>query len=203
MSTIKLESSLGLYFIVHGEAHCSWDEHKQETVGQGDNRRTETRTIHYEGTEVYMNARTYLFGSQGGSSTQMQSGTYRYTFDCLLPPRIPASFEGSYGGIRYYIEACLDIPWRFGKECRVAFTVVRKDNLNDYPALAMPCKQEEFSQFCCLFCQSDPLLMTATIPFSGFTPGQTIPVMVSYDNKSNVRVDRTKINLKRFIRFHR
>lgn len=132
----------------------------------------------------------------------MSSGTYRYSFDCLLPHNIPASFDGSYGHIRYYIEACLDIPWRFDKEYRVQFTVVRNDDLNEYPQLQMPCRQEEFAKFCCLFCQSDPMIMTVTIPYSGFTPGQVIPVTINFDNKSSIKVDRTKVNFKRFIRYN-
>lgn len=147
-----------------------------------------------------MNKRTYLFGSHDGSATEMQSGTYRYTFDCLLPKTIPETFTGSCGRIRYYVEAYLDIP-RFAKDHRVYFTVVRKDNPNENPELTMPCKQEEIVKFCFFFCQFEPLLMTATIPFSAYTPGQIIPVTVCYDNKSNVRVDRTKVNLARFIQF--
>lgn len=197
------DSSLGLYFILHGEAYCTWNERVQKQVGIGNVRRTETRTIHYEGKDVYLNTRTYLYGRQGGSSVDMASGTYRYNFECQLPHSIPASFEGSYGHIRYYIEACLDIPWRFDKEYRIQFTVVRNDDLNERPELKIPCRQEEFAKFCCLFCQSAPMIMTATIPCSGFTPGQMIPVTVNFDNKSTVKVDRTKINFKRFIRFNR
>jgi hypothetical protein len=47
------------------------------------------------------------------------------------------------------------------------------------------------------------LMVTVTIPCGGFTPGSTIPIMIEYMNKSNVQVERTKINLKRIIKFNR
>lgn len=195
--------ALGLYFVVYGAAYCHWTEEVQESVGTGDNRRQETRTEIYEGKDVYLDQRTYLFGAKGASPTELLPGTHRYEFECQLPPMIPASFEASHGHIRYHVEAVLDLPWRFDKEFKLQFHIMRNDDLNEYPELAIPCKMEEFKHFCCLFCRSDPLFMTVSVPCSGYVPGQTVKVNVNFDNKSSIEVQRTKINLKRIIRFNR
>lgn len=118
-----------------------------------------------------------------------------------LPPLLPATLAGSFGGIDYKVEAVLDIPWRFDKEIKVPFTVIRHDNLNDYPELKIPMKQEEIKTFCCLFCASDPCIITVSIPHGGFAAGQVIPVKIEYANKSNSDVIRTRIKLKRTFSF--
>lgn len=193
----------GLYFIVSGFAYCSWTESETYETGTGDNRRTETRTTTYSAKDVYLNTKTYLFGMEGATATEMAAGTYRYDFVCQLPELIPASFEGLHGHIRYSIEAILDIPWRFDKKFIVQFIVVRNDNLNDYPDLRIACQGEEIKTFCCLCCASKPLIVNLTLPFTGYAPGQNINVKIDYNNNSGVEVERTKIKLKRTVRFNR
>lgn len=188
---------LGLYFIVYGAASCHWTETESYETGTGNDRRTETRTIHYDGKDVYLDQKTYLFTSQDGKAVVMASGTYRYDFMFQLPHLLPASLESAHGSIRYHIEAVLDVPWRFDKKFKLAFTVVRHDDLNLQPELRIASTSEEIKRFCCFFCQSEPLMMTVTVPQTGYTPGQSILVTVFYNNQSDVEVARTKISLKR------
>jgi len=41
--------------------------------------------------------------------------------------------------------------------------------------------------------------MIVYVPFTGFVPGQSIPVTIELDNNSNVDVDSIKIKLERVI----
>lgn len=195
--------NLGLYFVVYGAAKCHWTETKRETQGTGENRRTVTRTISFDGKEVYLNTRTYLFGYKSADAVEVTSGTHRYDFECLLPPQLPASFEASHGSIRYHVEAVLDVPWSFDKEFELQFTVARNDDLNFQPYLKIPSQSEKIKRFCCLFCESEPLILTVTLPCTGYSPGQNIPVTIVYNNKSNVTITATRINLKRTIEYNR
>lgn len=133
---------------------------------------------------------------------EIAAGTYRYEFSCFLPERIPYSFEGAYGHIRYYVEACLDIPWDFDEEIKKPFTITRTDDLNLMPELKLPVNCEDVKTFCCLFCESEPLIMSATVPCTGFTPGQNIKIKVNYINKSDVDIDHTEFTLKRIVHFN-
>lgn len=64
----------------------------------------------------------------------MTPGSYDFTFECALL-RLPTSFEGEYGHIRYTACVVLDIPMWPDKEFEVAFTVIKPINLNDDPHL--------------------------------------------------------------------
>lgn len=188
---------------MYGAAYCHWTEMRRETSGSGVKRRNVNKRVHFEGKEVYLNSQTYLFGAEGADHFDVQGGIHRYEFSCQLPPSLPGSFKASYGHTSYSVEALLDSPFTFEGEFKLQFTVLRNDDLNLEPQLKLPCTCEEIKQFRCLFCQSDPLMMTVTLPFSGFAPGQLIPITVIYHNKSDVAVSKTKICLQRVIRFNR
>lgn len=194
---------IGLYFKVHGEAYCSWRESEREVRGYGEDRRVRDHQVHYEGREVYLDQRTYLFGHDGAEAVEMPCGAHRYEFALQLPPMLPASFEAAHGHIRYEVESVLDIPWGFDKKFKLQFTVVGNDDLNFDPQLKLPCQGEKFRRFCCLFCKSNPLVMTVNLPFTGFVPGQNVPFTINYNNKSDVTVDKTRISLNRIIRYNR
>lgn len=145
----------------------------------------------------------YLFGSDYAPAIEIESGIHRYDFMCQLPYLIPASLETSYGHIRYEIEAVIDVPWRFDKQFKLEFSVVRLDDLNELPHLKFSCQSQTVVHFCCFLCKPGPLTMTAFIPFSGYTPGQDINFTVLYSNASSITVMATKIYLKRLVKFNR
>lgn len=155
---------LGLHFTVYGAAECHWTETREHTTGTGNDRKTTRETIHFNGKDVYLNTRTYLFGGPGSEAREYPSGTHRYDFTSPLPESIPASMDASLGSIRYHVKAVLDVPWSIDDEFKVAFTVVRHDNLNNFPDLRLACRSEEIKTFCCCCCQSDPLIATVTLP---------------------------------------
>ncbi|XP_070494889.1 arrestin domain-containing protein 3-like [Chironomus tepperi] len=195
------KSFRGFYVTVFGQARAHWTETRSSTTGTGKNRRTTHHTVHFEGKEIYLNSKTYLFGQSGGSAFDVQPGSHKYNFACQLPEQLPATFDGVHGEIRYYVEAVLDIPWRFDKEVKTPITIVRHDDLNLYPELRVAQAVEEVKTFCCLFCESGPLLMQATIPQSGFAKGQYVPIKIHYSNKSDTDVLSTSIKLRRLINF--
>lgn len=187
--------------LIGGSARCHWTERRTRTVGSGKDRRTESYTVSYHGEEIFLNSKTYLFGQHGATAIEISPGTYKYTFMVELPHLLPSTLAGSYGGIEYKVESVLDIPWRFDKEVQVPFTVIRHDNLVDYPELKIPLKQEEVKTFCCFFCASDPCIITASIPYGGYAAGQSIPVKIEYVNKSETDVQRTIVKLNRTFSF--
>jgi Arrestin (or S-antigen), C-terminal domain/Arrestin (or S-antigen), N-terminal domain len=124
-----------------------------------------------------------------------------FTFSCELPPLIPETVHGTTGSITYFAEAVLDIPWRFDKEIKTPFTVVRYDNLNSYPELLMPRRLEEVKTFCCLCWKNGPCIMKVSIPHGGYAPGGTIPIWIEYDNRSSTDVELTRCKLIRTLSY--
>ncbi len=186
--------------LIKGSAKCNWSErvhHHHHHHGSHHNNLHNNHTVHYHGKEVLLNSQTYFFGSPGGQSMEIAAGTYRYNFALDLPPLLPGSIIGTHGSIEYRVEAVLDIPWRFDKEFKVPFTVARIDNLNDYPELLLPVRREEWKTFgCCLF-KNGSCQIIASIPYSGFVPGQAVPIRISYSNNSSKKISRTCLILNR------
>lgn len=190
--------ALGL--LVHGFARCEWSDNEiPESFGH---KRIDTQPIIYSGEKDYLNVKTILQGSEGSDPVIIQSGVHRFEFECSLPYHLPESLETAHGYIRYTVEVLFDVPWKLDKKFKLPFRVRRRDDLNSEPQLKIPIHDEKIKTFYCLWCESKPLIMTVTLPFSGFTPCQTMRVTVNYLNKSSVDVVRTKIALKRLIRYN-
>lgn len=65
----------------------------------------------------------------------MMPGTYSYRFQCVIPPNMPTSVEGSVGHIRYSACLTIDIPMFQSKEFQQTFYVLKTIDLNNYPML--------------------------------------------------------------------
>ncbi|CRL02416.1 CLUMA_CG015713, isoform A [Clunio marinus] len=140
-----------------------------------------------------------LFGKKHGMVMLVEPGEMIYTFEYELPSNIPYSTEGKYGEIYYGIKVVLDIPHELDKEIRLPLTIIRYEDLNAMPLLKYPKREEITKTFCYFFIcclGSSPLLMSASIPYTGYIPGQKIPITIELNNQSHVNVRSTKITLK-------
>lgn len=147
---------------------------------------------------MYLNSKTYLFGEHGGDSFELQPGEYKYNFNCHLPSQLPYSLLVKHGKIRYFVKAVLDIPWHIDEEAEASFIVIRRDDLNlrhDLGYLKMKQEKSISKTFMSFLSSSEPLHMTAILPYSGFAIGQKVPIRIFYTNKSDVDILRTKIKL--------
>jgi Arrestin (or S-antigen), N-terminal domain/Arrestin (or S-antigen), C-terminal domain len=180
---------LGLRLIIEGEATCKWTE----SVGSGNTR----RATDYLGEEKFLSSLSYLFGSKDGETVEVPAGVHNYKFACPLPPTVPYSVDGEHGHIRYKVDANVDIPWGFDLQADKTFTVCRREDLNEFAELRLPCEVEEIQTFCCWFCESDPLMLKVRLPKTGYALGEEIPVHVEMFNKSTKDVEKTIFTLKR------
>lgn len=166
-------------------------------LGSGRSRHTTTFT----GREDYLNQTTYLFGSQSGKTLELPAGVTTYSFACVLPESLPSSFEGKYGQIRYNVKTVVDRPWKADKEFRLSFTVIKSEDLNLIPTLAIPSKSEILRHFyyCCF--KSKPFFMSVMTPYGGYVPGQTINITIFMNNQSSTDVEGTKVSLERITQY--
>lgn len=151
----------------------------------------------YTGHENYLNEEIYLLGSHEISSVvTVPGGVSNYPFSCILPPHLPSSIEGKYGSIRYNCTAVVIEPAKPAQQFLHKFAIIKSEDLNNTPSLRIPVDVEtdEYFCYCCLFC-SNPFLMSASIPFSGYIPGQTIEMSISIKNKSGTDMEGLKVNL--------
>ncbi|XP_022183392.1 arrestin domain-containing protein 2-like isoform X2 [Myzus persicae] len=147
----------------------------------------------YIGKQLYLKNEIDLFCDRGES----QVGKYVFPFNFHLPPRIPSTFFCKYGYICYKAKVKICRPWKSDVIIKLMFIVLSPINLNNVPTLSEPqCALKEKSHSSCFFV-SGLMKLQAYIPYSGFVPGQTIPVTVKLDNESNVKVDCVVIRLER------
>lgn len=183
--------------LITGIAKSHWKE-EERTYVHGKYR---ARSVSYDGAEIFLNSKTYLFGRQGAEATQIAAGTYKYNFMVELPKQLPESLSGSKGTIRYTIEVIFDIPWSFNKEFKKSFTVVRNDNLNDSSELKIPLQQKESRELNILPFQSSPCVFKITIPHRGYAAGQKIPIKIECNNTSKKTISETKIRFTRTFKY--
>lgn len=120
---------------------------------------------------------------------EVPAGTYSHGFACQLPDTLPASFEGKFGNIRYWLKATLERPWRQAKNYTFHFQVVRQLDLN-YEVL-LPVRSELTKSLGCWPCvPSGMLYASVELSTSGFVPGQFIPVVIQVNNKGNNKMTR-------------
>jgi Arrestin (or S-antigen), N-terminal domain len=188
---------LGFGLNWYGAAQCNWNEILKDRMLKS------TRQIPYEGKNVYLDTKTYLFGCENAIPTEKPSGHHKYDFSCRLSSSLPASVSCKYGHIIYYLQGFLDIPWNSDKAFRMKFRVVRKENLNYQPELKLPFKKRESKTFYFFPFETDPLTMTVSLSQTGYVPGEKIHVIVNYINESSVHVQQTIFMLRRIVKCHR
>lgn len=161
-------------------------------------------TQNFEGKKEIIKEKTFLLGSEDEKTPiDMEVGLHRYDVIYQLPHWLPASLELAHGFIQYNIQAIISFPWQSDETFDEIFTVGRRENMNEYPDLQLPSHSEEIKHFCCWCCESEPLITTVTLPCTGFSPGENIPITISYNNQSDVKILKTKITLKQVAKFNR
>ncbi|KAK2579682.1 hypothetical protein KPH14_011031 [Odynerus spinipes] len=180
-----------------GEAYVHWTESQKGLHGKN-------------ATKTYTEKETY-FGFQqslilkppGAEGLELPAGRNEYHFTYRLPTNIPSSFEHSVGHIRYTARAIVDIPWRLDWSAKSAFTIIAPFDLNTVAHQCIPIDDENIKKYCCCCINKGSLSTRVKIPCTGYVPGQTVDVDVSfYVNSSNIRATRVSAKLEEVITFH-
>jgi len=67
-----------------------------------------------------------------GDQMVLSEGEHCFPFSTVLPTKLPSSFEGEFGHIRYTVKTVIDRPWKFDHEIKSAFTVISAVDLNNH-----------------------------------------------------------------------
>ncbi|XP_023246509.1 arrestin domain-containing protein 17-like [Copidosoma floridanum] len=150
--------------------------------------------------EGYLHLEPYIFGDGESSSRVEVTGSCDYSFSLELPDKVPCSFEGLYGRIRYSIRASLVVARDVVFHSQVLpFSLVSTVDLNRDSLAPLPISESQTKRF---IGQREPLWMELSLPVRGFVPGQTVPLLISLKNESNVRVAKIRIVLKKVATYH-
>jgi len=73
------------------------------------------------------------FVKVGAENIKLDIGKHQYPFSFNLPERIPSSFEGRFGYVRYILTGTLERSLKFNHVSKIAFTVNTIVDLNLVP----------------------------------------------------------------------
>ena len=182
-----------------GFADVHWTEHHTVRDDQG-NQRTETR--HFHSHEDYINEVIVLWNKEQVPNRVLNPGQHILPFRfALLSGRLPSSFVGEHGHIRYEIEAKISTGlFHFDKKIFAIVQIVDRVDIN-VPALMNPVQYEDEKTLGCLCCASPPISLTVNLPRRGFCIGETIPLTASLDNGSE-RVITLRATVTQTVTFH-
>ncbi|XP_062557660.1 arrestin domain-containing protein 17-like [Armigeres subalbatus] len=193
--TITLEKKKkfrGICLRINGFATSFWDAKVKTDAPQGN----KVRKTAFKGREDYFSTINYFVGSDVGNPLEVMAGTYTYPFTCQIPTNAPASMESSYGHIRYQVTLSFERPWKYDIVYQQDIVVRGNSDLNqNAEALSKPTKAEAMTSF--YFGLTEPLIVTATTPRSGYVPGDIIEVTIHVNNQSSVDVKFIAVKLQR------
>ncbi|XP_050350240.1 arrestin domain-containing protein 17-like [Nymphalis io] len=192
----KVKSFRGIYVKILGFCKVHWTTTETRRV----NGKTSTYRKNHESYEEYVNIKVYLVGGESGDH-QIQPGDYEYPFSFNLPASCPASYEGSYGHIRYEIKAVVDRAFKFDQEKKIAVRVMAPLDLNSNPYCREPIEMEFSASYCCCCFSSGSCDTVINAPMSGYCPGQKIPIEISCTNKGNVEISHIEIRIVKEVVF--
>lgn len=170
---------------IFGYSKCAWHDDSDKNT--------------YRAGEKYFTENFLLLGDSEGTPVELNAGEHKFDVSYALSSHLPTSFKCQYGKIKYKIQITIDRPWKLDSKHDFPFTVIRPLDLNAQEnALRVPLKEEFLKNFKMDF-TSDPLYVSASIPFSGYVPGQTITVMINVNNQSKTHVKEVKVSLKKIV----
>ena len=178
---------------IAGFAHVHWTESRGRT--------TVTHSSHEDYITTFVNVWDKDTSAGGG---QFPVGSYQIPFSLpLIGNNIPASYEGSVGRIKYTIEARV-VKDGLIKRDIVCKSIIKIENIVkiNRPNLLQPRSMEMRKTLCCLCCVSGPIVITTSIPRTGYCVGQdSIPLEISVKNGSSRQVRQIIVSIHKLVNY--
>lgn len=174
-----------------GYAKCKWNE--DNVAGNGG------KVVTNIGHEPYIKECFDLLENLSQKPSELNSGLHKFNVSYVLSSNLPTSFKCKFGSIKYKIEVKIDRPWKLKSTFKFPFTIISPQNLNRAGNHLRNPTKDEVSKYFKMDFTTDPLLVSASIPFSGYVPGQTINIEVDVKNQSMTHVKGVKVSLKKIV----
>lgn len=164
------------------------------------------KTIHvhnYGGYEEYFRHYKYFIGAKGALETTLPPGEYEFEEIYELPPRLPMTYEGDHGSIKYFVRVKIDNNWTSDKLIAETFTIeaapCQPVDLEELKPIVQ--KNEVIFQSYLLKKKFKPLEITASVPKFTYEIGEVIKLYIQADNRSEVQIKYFLIKLEECVTF--
>ena len=200
---------VGRVFIVTEEAKQDYSSIEVALKGYADVQWTESsssdnqRSNTYHSHEDYVSQVAIVWDKETAPDRELSPGTYEFPFSLKLQTSgrpLPPSFEGTYGRIRYEIEATIVKASSLKRNQKISAQVALAPavDFNDIPDVKLPKMLQVDKTLCCLCCASGPINLTARVPRTGFCVLQdALSFEADIENGSNRRIKQLVAQLQR------
>ncbi|XP_059479292.1 uncharacterized protein LOC132198958 isoform X2 [Neocloeon triangulifer] len=157
----------------------------------------------FRSTEKYFEHKFYVFGHKYSSVKEnLWPGEHAFPFQYTLPTKLPTSFHGRYGYVRYFCEASLERPWLPSVKRKSFFSVSANADVNLESKAESSAGGQKSSNQCFFCCSRGTVVAEASIPRRGYVPGETIRISAEIANMSSNPVTSTVAKLVQVATYH-
>lgn len=135
-----------------------------------------------------------------GPSFCLREGTSSYDFSFQLKRKLPSSFSGAYGKIKYKMAFVIDKPWKFDEKQHIVISVIQLLDITSVPDALLPLERQTTRNIG--YIGSGPITMQVLTPKCFYVPGEKLPIQVVITNNSRINVDKVKFSLHKIISYH-
>ncbi len=164
---------------LRGRANVHWTEHQ----GHG-------WEVDYKNSETYVCVRAILWKLRNAPTGNLPIGEHCFPFSFQLPQNAPASFEGKCGHVRYEVEGRIFQSGVINSIIKSSPSIKANLYVRDaiLPLYNDPITMEK-SKRLRFFCFNSGFVSTSvSIPRTGFSPGEIIPISMHVDNQSSRQI---------------
>nr|XP_002737392.1 PREDICTED: arrestin domain-containing protein 3-like [Saccoglossus kowalevskii] len=178
-----------LHVVMRGESYVEWEEDDTESG------KTEARIIK-DKSEI-INLKRIIMGRTGADivANEITEGKHEFPFSFQLPTcKLPTSYEGEYGHVRYWVKAVMDRPWMSKPTTKRCFTVLEthEHNVN---RLARKSSETLETTVCSFLCKSDLISLEVSTNKQGYCIGEPIIMCLECKNYSKSNFLETRASL--------
>lgn len=161
-----------------GEADVRWTER----YGTGDDRTKET----YSNSVDYIKKKEVLWSKDGSPSGEIPAGENTFPFTFKLPDNAAPSFKDQHGKVEYEIKAKLtESGFEKNKhKAKKVHVIVRENGAELMRSYMEPATFDKDTRVQLLCFNFGSMSMSCTLPRTGFSPGEAIPINVHVENQS-------------------
>ena len=148
------------------------------------------RSTYTYADETYVNLRAIVWTKEQVPTQELHAGIHNFPFRFQLPARLPPSFQGPIGWIRYYVEGTIGTgTLKLDHTVKAPITVVEIVDINvSHLQTPLHAEKQKTLALCCFLCTSAPITLNVELCRHGFCYGDIIPLKTTLENGSSRRL---------------
>ncbi|XP_041354950.1 arrestin domain-containing protein 2-like [Gigantopelta aegis] len=125
----------------------------------------------------------------------LHPGSHYFPFEFVLPQKLPSSFKGKHGRLRYFVRMTIYSPGGPHHERASKFAVIGALDLNSEPDSALPVENDTFEAIGSWCCLAGTVTAIVKLDRKGYALKEAIPVWAEIKNLSTRRIAWSRVSL--------